>query len=208
MSQELQSEQLENFHELFETIKKESFISNVSEIFLWEDKIATSLIFLIVNFYFILLLVGEYTFVSITAYILFFMIVLNSAIININLARSTSFFEKLKNAPPRFDKELILRITGYFVDAANIALSKLRKAFVNNNQTKLVQYAASLFILSWIGNWLSIVFICHLITIGLFIIPSLYAKKKQQIDKLLNKIEDLTNKLNDKLPSYLKSKLD
>eukprot|EP01103_Thecamoeba_quadrilineata_P017662 TRINITY_DN6367_c0_g1_i1.p1 TRINITY_DN6367_c0_g1~~TRINITY_DN6367_c0_g1_i1.p1 ORF type:complete len:215 (+),score=41.29 TRINITY_DN6367_c0_g1_i1:49-693(+) len=205
---------------LKDLIRSNPYYRTISSIVHWEEPPKTGIIFLIINTFFILLIFGEYSFVTLVSYV-FLALLLISAIVSVGMkvignVQKQNFDNPLVNSlqdkdfqipPSVIDSQL--ELVHYFIDQA---INTLLEAFLLRRKSFTLKVAAVLFFLSMVGNLFSNTVLVYLGLLGAFIFPLTYQQKKTEIDNFASvafqKSRDLSNQAYEKLPPAMKETLN
>ena len=168
-----------------------------SQIVLWRHPIESGLYCGILNLYFLLLTLGEYSSVTLLAYLLLSFLLLCALYVHSSLFKSVVFENKASAANPldEWASTPIVLTTDdveQHVSAvlllSNTSLNYLRRIYTLQDKLASLQFGLGLFFLGLFGRLFSTSFLCHLLTIFLFSFPLAYQKHHSVIDAQLAKI--------------------
>ena len=165
------------------------------DILSWKNKEETGVIFLSINLTFYLLLISDYSLISIFGSIWLVMI----AVININ-----SFMNKTSSDGDHYlylSKETLEEVFVLSFDIGKGCCSKIQKGFEDKLQVIL-----GLIIFSWVNELFGTIGLLWVITLIAFIVTPQYFGNKdivdQQINQITNKIAEAKNLVIDIIPKY------
>jgi reticulon-1 len=181
----------------------------------WKSPVESGLYFAILNLFFFLLTVGEYTFVSLVCYLLLGFLLLSGAYVHTTLL-SKMFGSGKQSAQNPLKSWAVTEVELHQVDVemhvsfvvltGNAALNYARRVYTFANSLESIRFAFVVFVASLFGTFMSPAAICHALTIVAFVWPLVYRKKKAQIDALYDKAADKIGGLASKLIAMLSKK--
>jgi len=208
----------EEIKKITSAVSTNPLYSEVSHILHWRDPIRTGLLFGIFNFTFFLVTYGEYSVVTLVAYLVLALLVAafgyaNGSILYAKYIQGLSIDNPLSvrwsNSEP-IPRYIVEKHLDSLVNVVNAVLEVSRDVFYANFPILSVKVASIFLILSLLGKWFSGLTLIYIDVLILFAWPRLYEEKQKEIDqywKLVNtQIETYTNLALSKLPKLDKRK--
>jgi len=174
-----------------DALKKSPFYSIVSSILHWNDPVQSALLFGIGNFFFFLITYGEYTVLSLFAYLALALLFVAGVYANGTLARAyfkkekyeNPFSAKLKNPYVLTEADLKPHADA-FVGVTNDFLHLARHAVYFTDTVFSVKIAVIVWFIAIVGNAVSGVCLLYSLFLAAFAWPRLYQEKQADIDRL------------------------
>jgi len=194
------------------------FYSEASYILHWRDPIRTGLLFGIFNFAFFLITYGEYSVLTLVAYL-----VLAILVVSFSYANGTILYAKYiqgltaenplsarwSNSEP-FPRYVVEKHLDSLLNVINAVLDVSRDVFYANFPILSVKVASIFLVLSLLGKWFSGLTLIYLAVFTLFAWPRIYQEKQKEVDhywKLANTyVETYANLALSKIPKLDKRK--
>jgi len=174
-------------------LKSSPLFSQVSNILHWRDPIQSALLFAIGNFFFFLITVGEYTFLTLSCYLALALIIVCLSYAGGTQLRAhfkkepveNPFAVKLKNPwvatrttlEPHVDA--VVGVINDFVDLA-------REVLYIKDYAQTAKVAVFIWLLSIVGKLFSGTMLLYMSFLTLFIWPRIYQEKQNDIDRYYN----------------------
>jgi hypothetical protein len=208
----------EEIKKITSALRTNPLYSEVSYLLHWRDPIRTGLLFGIFNFTFFLITYGEYSVVTLAAYLVLALLVAafgyaNGSILYAKYIQGLSIENPLSvrwsnSEPiPRYVAEKHLNS---LVNVVNAVLEISRDVFYVNFPILSIKVASIFLVLSLLGKWFSGLTLIYIDAIILFAWPRLYEEKQKEIDqywKLINThIDTYVNLALSKIPKLDKRK--
>jgi len=207
--------------ELWLEVKKDPLYQPLSDILHWRDYVETGLIFVVLNFFFFLLIWGDYSIITLVSWILLSLLVAAASYVNYTLMRAqwskipnveNPLAAKLNNRklyiePAQIDQHLEL-----IVKVINLILERLREVYLCTNNVLSAKFAFGFWVAAILGNLFQTKTLIFLGIEFAFIWPRLYEEKHAEIDKIAGivrqKVNELTTLAISKMPDNIKKKLE
>lgn len=190
--QEEARETVTHAKDFFAILKENPLYPKVSEVVHWRDPVRSGLIFGIINFFYFLVTYGDYTFLTITSYLLLVLlgacfgysnyVVLKASWLQgkqvpnpfVSLFENRDFRITRQDAEPHFKTVL---------DLVNAVVQRFREVFFCTNVLLSLKYAAAFWFSAVLGKWFSEITLLYLVALGAFAWPRLYEEKHTEIDQ-------------------------
>jgi len=182
---------------------------------MWTDPVESGFIFAIANLFFLLLIFGGYTVVTLVSYLLISFLAVAGVYVNVTLftqrGKPNPLVEKLGTAQVQIDESGVNATSRVIILATNLFVAEFRKAAQFTDKIFSIKVFFSLVGLGFIvGNLFSTETLLYLATLKAFILPRLYREKQADIDRLLAlaqaHVRQYANLAWEKLPPVVKSK--
>jgi len=201
--------------EITEAFKQNPLYQPISDILYWRDLVESGLSFAVVNFFFLLLLWGDYSLLTLVSYLLLSFFGVSFLYIQFVLMKSK---EPVENPLVAKLRGRDLTIAENLVDpkpiilAFNLALDQLRTAFLFTANIHSLRVGFALWCISIAGNIFSTTTLLYFGALAVFIWPRLYQERQAQIDQYAAiaraKAEEYGKLAFEKLPPAIKKKLE
>lgn len=174
-----------------DALKKSPFYSHVSSILHWNDPVQSALLFGIGNFFFFLITCGDYTVVSLFAYLALALLFVAGVYANGTLLRAylkkekyeNPFSAKLKNPFVLAEGDLKPHVDA-FVGVVNDFLHLTRHAIYFTDTVFSVKIAVIVWFIAIVGGAFSGIVLLYGIFLAAFVWPRIYQEKQADIDRV------------------------
>jgi hypothetical protein len=174
-----------------DALKKSPFYSHVSSILHWNDPVQSALLFGIGNFFFFLITYGDYTVVSLFAYLALALLFVAGVYANGTLLRAylkkekyeNPFSAKLKNPFVLTEGDLKPHVDA-FVGVVNDFLHLTRHAIYFTDTVFSVKIAVIVWFIAIVGGAFSGIVLLYGIFLAAFVWPRIYQEKQADIDRV------------------------
>jgi len=168
-------------------VKQDPAFNEVSAIVHWRDPVKSGLIFGIISLAYFLLTSGEYTLISLIAYLLLSLLSVSFAYVKFVQFRDGSAPNPLQAVftDPKFriTKESASKHVDTFLAIYNHTLDGAKEVFLSANVGLTLRFLFFFYLVARIGDWFSGLTAVYLVVLGFFIWPRLYEEKHTEIDQ-------------------------
>lgn len=202
-----------------DALKKSPLYNRVSAILHWHDPVQSALLFGIGNFFFFLITYGEYTVLSLLAYLTLSLLTVAGVYANGTLLRAyikkerheNPFSAKLKKPFVMTEDDAKPHVDA-FVGVVNDFVHLARHAIYFTDTVFSIKVAVIVWFIALVGSMFSGVFILYAIFLAAFIWPRIYQEKQAEIDRVsgiaLSHLDQYYALILSKLPLHKKKKED
>jgi len=171
-------------------LKEHPFHKPISDVFYWEEIVKSGLVFAIGNFFFFLVVIGEYSVLTLFSYMALTVLAVSFGYLKFQLVRGSEnpFIERFQ----KMDKDTARRFIQQHSEAMYKIWDSIRDGlfsiFFSANISLAVKASLVLFILSLLGKMVQFATFLFIIFLFMFIWPRLYREKHEQIDFIAGKV--------------------
>eukprot|EP00029_Vermamoeba_vermiformis_P012943 TRINITY_DN7887_c0_g1_i1.p1 TRINITY_DN7887_c0_g1~~TRINITY_DN7887_c0_g1_i1.p1 ORF type:complete len:217 (+),score=83.97 TRINITY_DN7887_c0_g1_i1:60-710(+) len=176
-------------HRIIAAVKAHPLYEPVASVFMWQDLVKSGLIFAIGCFFFFLVIVGDYSVLTLTSYMALTVLTVSFVYLKMQTMRGNEnpFKDRLQKPDPAATQALVEAHVRAIVEIWEAVKELLITVFFSADIVLTVIATTVLFVTSLLGKWFqpaSLLFIEFLV---LFVWPRLYSEKKDTIDAFVGK---------------------
>jgi len=173
-------------------------MANMPPVLFWEDPVQSAAVF--VPVFSFLMAVQYYSLIAVFAYSALLVLAL-VGICKVYVYAMVVLLKKLPDEPSSdplhkicaidmtVPAENVVKISNYATDIVNSGLTELKKLFFCENIIDTVKFGISLYCLTYIGSWFSLLTVMILAWTGLFTLPKVYLNNQAAIDDAVNTVK-------------------
>lgn len=189
---------------------------HLSAIFRWVDPVESVLVFLVVNFFYLVIVYGDYSVLTLVCTVHCAAIVVCATWAACNLllslatkkAKENTLTAKLGSASLEFDSAALAE---FITLIASAKLAVARKILFFEDPYFSIKMFHVFFLLAQIGNYLSGITLLYLGALVLFVVPKIYEMKQKEIDSAIGlattKYTEVRGTVLAKIPPGIRQKL-
>jgi hypothetical protein len=177
------------WHRIHEALQEHPFYGPVTDVLYWRDLVRSGLIFSIGCFFFFLVIIGEYSTLTLGSYMMLTVLLVSYGYIKFQTMRGgeNPFRDRLQHAEIA-TKEQVERHVESLWKIIETTKGVLIDVFFTADLVLTLRAASIFFILSLLGKWFQSATLFFVVFVFLFTWPRLYEEKREQIDALWDKI--------------------
>lgn len=200
---------------MLEELKENPIYVWINGVVMWRRPVESGLYCGILNLFFFLIVIGDYSFITLSSYLFLSFLILCALYVHTNLFKATFFESKaeVKNplqefasTPIQISAEDVEQHVKSVVLLVNTSLNFLRRVYTLEDRLLSLTVGIVLLIASWIGQLFTTAFLFQLLTIYAFAWPFLYSKHHEKIDALWEKAAKPIRPIFKTLGGFLKPK--